>query len=228
VTDLAFIHRFVPGARQGSDEGYARAPAAGGASPGSAASVPTLLLLHGTGGNESDLLGLGRELAPSANLLSPRGQVLEQGMPRFFRRLAMGVFDEDDLRRRAAELSAFVSSAAGHYGFDPSRVFAFGYSNGANIAAALLLLHPETLAGGVLLRPVLPLEPDRPPVLAHKPVLVMAGAQDPYSPRERVEALERQLADAGAAVDVRWREGGHGLEQEELETVRRWIEQQVC
>lgn len=199
MAELPFRHRYVPGA-----------------------SARTLLVLHGTGGNEDDLLPLAREIAPDANLLSPRGQVLEHGMPRFFRRLAMGVFDESDLRRRAADLASFIASAATAHGFDASNVYAFGYSNGANIAAAVLLLHPAALAGAALLRPVLPLEPDMPPNLAGKPVLIAAGERDPYSPPERVDALADRLTAAGAAVDVRWQPGGHELSREELELVRQW------
>jgi predicted esterase len=199
MAELSFRHRYLPGT-----------------------SPRTLLVLHGTGGNEDDLLPLAREIAPDANLLSPRGQVLEHGMPRFFRRLAMGVFDEADIHRRAADLAAFIASAADAYGFDASAVYGFGYSNGANIAAALLLLHPTALAGAALLRPVLPLEPDTPPDLTGKPILIAAGERDPYSPRERVDALADRLTAAGAAVDVRWQPGGHELSREELELVRQW------
>ena len=127
----------------------ARTPAAG-----------TLLVLHGTGGDEHDLLPLGRAIAPGATLLSPRGKVLEHGKPRFFRRLAEGVFDVDDLKRRAAELGDFVGAAAAPYGFDTSRLTAVGFSNGANIASALLLLRPEVLSRAVLFRAMVPLEPD--------------------------------------------------------------------
>ncbi len=201
---LSFVHRFVPG----------RSPA-------------TLLVLHGTGGNEDDLLPLARELSPEAGLLSPRGPVLENGMPRFFRRLAMGVFDEADLRQRAAELAAFVSAAARAYVFDPARVFALGYSNGANMAAALLLLHPGSLAGGALLRAVLPLEPQVIPDLASKPVLILAGARDPDSPRARVDALAERLRSAGAAVELRWHPAGHGLAGQELRAVGDWIGRHV-
>ena len=177
VTDLGFVHRFARGS-----------------------SAATLLLLHGTGGDESDLLPLGRELAPQANLLSPRGQVLEHGMPRFFRRLAMGVFDEEDLRRRAARARRLrTARRPSEYGLDARRIYALGYSNGANIAAALLLLHPAALAGGALLRPVLPLEPEAAPDLAGKPVLLAAGRDDPYAPHDRVEALADWLRRGEAA-----------------------------
>lgn len=183
----------------------------------------TLLLLHGTGGDENDLLPLGRELAPGANLLSPRGAVSERGMPRFFRRLALGVFDEEDLVRRAADLAGFVAAAAERYGFDPKRVFALGYSNGANIAAALMLLHPRTLAGGVLLRPVLPLEPPAVPALDGVSALLAAGRDDPYAPHERVEALAERLRAGGADVELAWREAGHGLEPSDLRHAAVWL-----
>jgi predicted esterase len=204
VSNLGFVHRFERGS---------------GAS--------TLLLLHGTGGDESDLLPLGRELAPQANLLSPRGQVLEQGMPRFFRRLAVGIFDEEDLRRRAAQLADFVAAAAASYGLDAGRIFALGYSNGANIAAAVLLLHPAALAGGVLLRPVLPLEPEAPPDLQGKPVLLAAGRHDPYAPHDRVEGLAEWLRRGGAEVDLRWQAAGHELTEADLAAARTWIERHV-
>src|SRR5437762_23639 len=134
----------------------------------------TLLLLHGTGGNERDLIRLGRELDPSASLLSPRGQVLENGMPRFFQRLAEGVFDEQDLIRRTHELADFIEQAAVHYGFDPQKAVAVGYSNGANIAGALLLLRPGAIRGAALLRPMVPLIPKELPKLKDAPVLVAA------------------------------------------------------
>jgi phospholipase/carboxylesterase len=183
----------------------------------------TLLVLHGTGGDENDLLPLARELAPEANLLAPRGPVLEQGMPRFFRRLGVGVFDEADLERRTAELARFVRAAAARHGFEPARVVALGYSNGANIAASLLLRDGSALAGAVLLRPVLPFEPRQLPDLAGKGVLIAAGRRDPYAPIERVEALADALRRAGAAVELAWSGGGHGLERDELDQAARWL-----
>ncbi|MDX2003991.1 MAG: alpha/beta hydrolase [Meiothermus sp.] len=197
---LNFIHCFEPG---GSES--------------------TLLALHGTGGDERDLIPLAQELAPGAHILSPRGKVLENGAPRFFRRLAMGVFDEEDLRAQAADLASFVRGAAEEYGFDPARVYALGYSNGANIAAALMLLHPEVLAGGVLLRPVLPLEVVPPPQLTGLPVFIAAGTQDPWSPNARVQALADVLEVAGARVELRWQPGGHQLFGVELEAARGWL-----
>lgn len=200
TAELGFVHRFEPGS-----------------------SRATLLVLHGTGGNEHDLIGLARELAPAAKLLSPRGKVLENGAARFFRRLAMGVFDEADLKAQAADLARFVQDAAERYGFDAGRVYALGYSNGANIAAALMLLHPEALAGGALLRPVLPLEPPALPNLRGKAAFLAAGRRDPWAPNERVEALARWLERAGAEVELRWHDAGHELHPEELEAAQAWL-----
>ncbi len=187
----------------------------------------TLLLLHGTGGNENDLLPLGRELLPGANLLSPRGKVLEHGMPRFFRRLAEGVFDEEDLEFRTEELAGFVEEASGRYDFDPDKLFAVGYSNGANIAASLLLTRPDLLRGAVLLRPMVPFEPEALPDLSGVRIFVAAGEMDQMVPRENTERLVELLRDAGAEVQVRWQRTGHGLGREEVEETRRWLSQAV-
>lgn len=195
--------------------------------PGATSAAPTLLVLHGTGGDENDLLPLARELAPAASLLAPRGPVLEHGMPRFFRRLAVGVFDLDDLARRTAELGAFVRASAGRYGFDPARVWALGYSNGANIAASLLLTEGDLLAGAVLLRPMLPFEPERVPDLAGRAIFVAAGRRDPYAPPAAVEALAGHLRRAGAEVEVAWSDAAHGLEPHELDAAKRWLAAKV-
>ncbi|QYJ14294.1 Putative hydrolase MhqD [Rubrobacter xylanophilus DSM 9941] len=197
-----FVHRFLPG----------RNPEA-----------PVLLLLHGTGGSEEDLLPLGRTLAPGAALLSPRGRVLENGMPRFFRRLAEGVFDHQDLVRRTHELAGFVRWAAGEYRFDAERIFAAGYSNGANIAASLLLLHPGMLRGAVLLRPMVPFEPEDPPNLSGTGVFIAAGRHDPLIPPGHPKRLAAILREAGAEVELRWYEAGHALDPGEVEEARDWL-----
>jgi phospholipase/carboxylesterase len=197
---LNFVHRYEPAARSGA---------------------PTLLLLHGTGGNESDLLPLGQMIAPGAALLSPRGKVLEQGMPRFFRRLAEGVFDEADVRARALELAGFITEARERYGL-PAPV-ALGYSNGANIAAALLYLKPEVLGGAVLLRAMVPLSSGPEAKLDGKPVLILSGAMDPIVPAANAGALAAALTGAGAAVTHRNLPAGHELSQADISTARNWL-----
>ncbi len=204
MAPLSFVHRFEAGT-----------------------SASTLLLLHGTGGNEHDLVPMAAGLAPGTHILSPRGKVLENGAPRFFRRLAMGVFDEEDLKAQAADLAQFVQDAARHYNLEASKIYALGYSNGANIAAALMLLYPKVLAGAVLLRPMLPLEVAPLPNLAGKTAFLAAGNQDAWSPRERVQALADRLEQAGAKVQLRWQQGGHQLYQEELLAVRDWLAQHL-
>ena len=201
---MGFIHRFEP------SEG--------------AGATRTLLLLHGTGGSEGDLLPLGRHLLPGAALLSPRGQVLEQGMPRFFRRLAEGVFDQEDLRRRTHELADFVASAAGAYGFDPAQVVAVGYSNGANIAASMLLLRPSALAGAALFHAMVPFVPETFPDLSGKRVFLGAGRRDPLVPVEQTEGLAAILRRAEAAVTLHWETGGHSLNGGEIEAACGWLE----
>ena len=183
----------------------------------------TLLLLHGTGGNETDLLSLGRDLDPKASLLSPRGKVLENGVPRFFRRLAEGIFDEEDLIRRTHELADFIAEAVEKYSIDPRKISAVGYSNGANIAASLLLLRPGILAGAALLRAMVPLIPDVLPDLKGTPVLLMSGHHDPLVPAENSRRLAVLLGDAGADVTLRFENAGHQLTQYTLDTTRRWI-----
>jgi phospholipase/carboxylesterase len=190
---LAYIHRFEPGADP---------------------SRPPVLLLHGTGGDETDLLPLGREIASGAALLSPRGNVLEGDMPRFFRRVREGLFDEDDVRRRAGELATFVDEARRAYGL--AQPFALGYSNGANIAAAVLLLHPKILAGAVLLRAMAPLADPPRSDLSGVPILILSGLSDPIAPRSSAERLAAALAAAGARVERDDLAAGHGLTQEDV------------
>jgi phospholipase/carboxylesterase len=202
MSDLGFTHVFEPGK--------------GG---------PTLLLLHGTGGDERDLVGLGRQLAPGAALLSPRGKVLEHGVsPRFFRRLAVGRLDIFDLLVRTDELAEFVGQATERYELDPGRVIALGFSNGANIAVSLLLRHPSLLHGAALLRPMLPYEPSDPPALEDVDVLVAAGSHDPYSPPQQSARLVQVLRDGGARVTVHTEPGaGHGLTQNDVAQTARWM-----
>jgi predicted esterase len=196
------IHRFMPPA-----------------SPG----APTILALHGTGGDENDLIPLARMVSPDAAILSPRGNVLENGMPRFFKRLAEGVFDLDDLKARSTDLAQFVAAAASKYAFDPARVVALGYSNGANIAASVLLSHPGIFAGAILLRAMVPFEPDRVPVLRGTSVLLSAGRQDPMIPQASTSRLAALLKQAGADVTLSWYDTGHGLVPREMEQATRWF-----
>lgn len=189
--------------------------------PGSDAGRPPLLLLHGTGGDERDLLGLGQAVAPGASLLSPRGKVLEGAMPRFFRRLAEGVFDEDDLRRRTHELADFVIWARERHGL-PAPV-AVGFSNGANIAASLLLLRPEVLAGAALLRAMSPFAKPPQAELAGKRVLILSGAMDPIVRADDAERLAQTLSGNGASVDHRVLPAGHGLSQPDIGLLKGWL-----
>jgi predicted esterase len=204
--DLGFVHVYEP--------------------PGHPA-APTLLLLHGTGGREHDLLPLGRALAPEAGLLGPRGKVLERGQARFFRRLAEGVFDLDDLRARAAELAAFVRAAAGHYGFDTRRLAAVGFSNGANIAAALLLLASDLLSAAVLFRAMVPLVPEPLPAIPGTPVFLASGRTDPMVPTTEAERLAALLRQAGADVTLRWAPASHELTRADVDAARAWLASQA-
>jgi phospholipase/carboxylesterase len=195
-----FIHDFVPGT-----------------------SNRTLLLLHGTGGNERDLIALGRELDPNAALLSPRGKVLENGMPRFFRRLAEGVFDLEDLKHRTNELADFVTAAAQHYGFATDQLVAVGYSNGANIAASMLLLRPEALPTAILFRAMVPLYPETQPNLSSVRVWIGAGTNDPIIPMSETKTLAELLRNVGADVTIRYFQAGHELTSQDLEAARDWL-----
>ena len=184
----------------------------------------TLLLLHGTGGNEDDLLPLGRELDPNAGLLSPRGKILEGGrIPRFFRRLAEGVFDIEDLKFRTLELAGFVEKASSIYEFDARRVIAVGYSNGANIAASMLLLKPQTLTGAILFRAMVPLVPDNLPDLSGKRMIMSSGLRDPIATRQEAERLSGLFKQAHAVVDLQWQNSGHELIQEDIHAAKQWL-----
>ena len=191
-----FIHRYIPAE---SDAGA------------------TLVLLHGTGGDENDLLPLGRSLLPGAALLSPRGKVLENGLPRYFRRLREGVFDLLDLRARTHELADFLRRFDGP-------LIAVGYSNGANIAAATLVLRPEIFSGAILFRAMVPLVPEQAPDLAGKPVFLAAGRHDPIVPPENTQQLAGMLKGYGADVTLDWANAGHELTDAELEAARAWAQ----
>ena len=195
-----FLHEFVPGP-----------------------SNRTLLLLHGTGGNERDLIPLGRELDPNAALLSPRGKVLENGMPRFFRRLAEGVFDLEDLKTRTNELADFVAAAARHYKLAADHIVGVGYSNGANIAASMLLLRPEIMHGAILFRAMVPLNPDRLPDLSSVRIWIGAGDQDPIVPGSETNELAKILRSAGADVTMRYFPAGHELTPNDVEAASDWL-----
>jgi phospholipase/carboxylesterase len=183
----------------------------------------TLLLLHGTGGNERDLIPLGRELDPNASLLSPRGKILENGMPRFFRRLAEGVFDLKDLKTRTNELADFVAAAVRHYKLVAEHIVGVGYSNGANIAASMLLLRPEIMRAAILFRAMVPLIPDQLPDLSSVRVWIGAGDQDPIIPASETQRLVELLRSAGADVTIRFFNAGHGLTNSEVETAGQWL-----
>ncbi|MDI4645106.1 alpha/beta hydrolase [Cohnella hashimotonis] len=191
--------------------------------PGTNPNAPTLLLLHGTGGSERDLVGVGRMLNPEAALLGVRGNVSERGMARFFRRIAEGVFDEEDLIARTAELNAFVDESADKYGFDRHNVIAVGYSNGANIAASLLYHHQNALKGAVLFHPMVPRRGIALPDLSGVPVFIGAGRNDPLCTMAESEELAATLGTAGATVETHWENGGHQLSRTEVEAAAAWL-----
>ena len=196
-----FLHEFVPGN-----------------------SNRTLLLLHGTGGNERDLIPLGRELDSEASLLSPRGKILENGMPRFFRRLAEGVFDLEDLKTRTHELADFVTASVRHYKLAANHIVGVGYSNGANIAASMLLLRPEIMHAAILFRAMVPLIPETLPDLSSVRVWISAGDQDPIIPASEAKRLAELLRSAGADVTIRFAKAAHGLTSDDVTTARDWLE----
>lgn len=183
---------------------------------------PTLLMLHGTGGNEHDLVPLAQALDPNAGVLSPRGKVLERGMARFFRRLAEGVFDIEDLKFRTSELADFLVAAAAHYRFDPAQVIAAGFSNGANIAGSLLLSRPGLLRAAVLFSPMVPFEPTTRPNLTGTDIYIGAGRSDPMVDAANTQRLAEIFREAGAAVTLRWKPGGHEITRDDVENAREW------
>ncbi len=204
-TNMNFIHRFIPSSSSSGKEHF------------------TLLLLHGTGGNEDDLIQIGKKISPYASLLSPRGKVLEHGMPRFFRRLAEGVFDINDLKFRTQELAKFVYDASLKYSFDLSKTIAIGFSNGANIAASLLLLNPETIKGAILFRAMKPFIPDTLPDLSNKKVLLSAGLMDPIVSKDEIESLFKLLQKSGANVTLKWQQSSHNLVEKDISDAKDWL-----
>jgi predicted esterase len=202
--DLGFVHKFIP-AKQGGSHPV------------------TLLMLHGTGGDENDLLPLGNELWPGAALLGVRGKVLENGMPRFFRRIREGVFDVEDLKFRTEELAQFIQAASERYDFRTEKLIAVGYSNGANIAASLILLHPHYLAGAVLFRAMVPYTPDIIRDFRNLPVFLGSGESDPIVARSQPEELRELLESGGAEVTLFWHEGGHELGDDDIEAAKSWL-----
>ncbi|WP_339278319.1 alpha/beta hydrolase [Paenibacillus sp. FSL W8-0426] len=194
---------------------------------GSRPDAPTLLLLHGTGGNENDLIGLASLIAPGAAVLGVRGNVSENGMPRFFRRLAEGVFDEPDLIARTAELGSFLDAAAEEYGFDRANVYALGYSNGANIAASLMFHQAGVFKGAILHHPMVPLRGLELPDLNGLPVFIGAGENDPIVSRSETEELASLLSGAGADVEIHWERQGHQLTRTEAAAAADWFKAQA-
>lgn len=183
---------------------------------------PTLLLLHGTGGNEFDLLNLANTIDKEASILSVRGNVLENGMPRFFKRLAEGVFDEEDLIYRTEELKQFIDEAAEKYEFNRDSVLAIGYSNGANIAASLLFHYQDALAGAILHHPMVPRRGIDLPDLTGKSVFIGAGTNDPLCPAEESLELQSLLEEANAKVKLHWENSGHSITGQEVEAASAW------
>lgn len=183
---------------------------------------PTLILLHGTGGNELDLLPIAGRIDDEASVLSVRGNVLENGMPRFFRRLAEGVFDEEDLIFRTKELYEFLDDSAANYNFDRENMIAIGYSNGANIAASLLFHYQNALKGASLHHPMVPRKGIVLPDLSGKSVFIAAGKNDPIcSPMESTE-LQSLFEKANAKVEIHWENRGHQLTVDEVEAAAHW------
>jgi phospholipase/carboxylesterase len=205
---LGFIHKFIPSNIKVERKGGSK-------------KVPTFLLLHGTGGNEEDLIPVAREISSEAAILSPRGKILEDGIAaRFFRRLAEGVFDLEDLRFRTNELANFVNNASKTYGFDLQHVIALGYSNGANIASSMLLLRPEVLSAAILFRAMVPFVPNTLPDLSNKYIFMSSGLYDPIIPKKEAERLFSLFKNGGAKVSISWQNSGHELVMEDVKKAK--------
>lgn len=201
--DLGFIHRFVPAEDPASEE--------------------TLIVLHGTGGDENALVGIGQTIAPGAGILSPRGNVLENGAPRFFKRLAEGVFDPKEVRWRAEELARFIRAAIVKYGLDSTRVYALGYSNGANVASTVMLIDPRLIQGAILLRPMLVYEPEEKSDLSGASIFISAGRMDPIVPISSVERLVQLFESRHADIVLKWQLTGHNLVPSEVREAADWL-----
>ncbi|HEV7839165.1 MAG TPA: alpha/beta hydrolase [Gemmatimonadaceae bacterium] len=201
--DLGFVHRFLPAADPGSGD--------------------TLIVLHGTGGDENDLIGIGQAVAPGAAVLSPRGNVSENGAPRFFKRLAEGVFDPKEVRSRADELARFIRAAIIRYGLDATRIYALGYSNGANIASTVMFIEPGLLQGAILFRPMLVFEPEETSDLSGSGVFISAGRMDPIVPASSVERLVELFEQSRAEVTLKWQLAGHNLAPSEVREAAEWL-----
>lgn len=201
---LGFVHRFVPAVNPSNRV--------------------TLILLHGTGGDEHDLIRLGEAIAPGAALLSPRGNVLENGSPRFFRRIAEGRFDPAEIRPRAVELAQFIRAAVGKYALDPGELYAAGYSNGANIASTVMFLEPDLLKGSMLFRPMIVFEPDDDVDLSGHPVLIAAGRVDAVVPSDQPERLRDLFEKRHASVTLCWQVAGHNLAPADVREAAQWFQ----
>jgi phospholipase/carboxylesterase len=207
---LDFVHRFIPASVTMTKNNKNKSP--------------VLLLLHGTGGSEDDLIPIGKMLCEDCALLSPRGKVTENGMPRFFRRLAEGIFDTEDLLYRTQELADFVKNASRFYGFDLNKVIVVGFSNGANIAASMILLRPEVVSGAILFRAMVPFEPEQFPDLSNKFILLSEGLHDPIVSKQEVERLFAIIKKSGAKLTLRWQNSGHNLTEKDIMIAKEWLE----
>jgi predicted esterase len=197
---MSFIHNFIPGTKSA-----------------------TVLVLHGQGGDENDLLPVARALAPGAAFLSPRGKADENGAARFFARVSRDEFDETEVRFRSRELAEWIAESVEKYSLDASKIYAMGFSNGASIAASVMLLHPGTIAGGLLLRPRSIVAPAELPDLRDAPVMLIAGQLDDRMPPGAGEDLARLLGRAGAAVDLGIVNAGHELTPHDFAAGKGWF-----
>ena len=223
MKQIDFKYRFIPSPSQQQQQNVADNSDKAFGPKDNQSDTLTLLLLHGTGGNEDDLIQVGQMISPSASLLSPRGKVLENGMPRFFKRLAEGVFDMEDLKLRTRELADFVKEASNIYSFDLNKIIAVGFSNGANIAASLLLSYPETLMGAILFRAMVPFIPNSPINLSDKNVLLSAGMFDPIVSESQTQSMLDILEKSRANATLKWQQSGHNLTESDILDAKEWL-----